>query len=126
MNKDTLQSGDGRQNVKIKIAIEDEPETRVIYRVQLMYSYNYYSDEADGDGVLVDTMRTTVISPIYSSIDEFNTISNLVTVCSNYSCSLLFNDLLLKESTFTFDVYHSQYYYNPGMGYGNTDPQEEY
>lgn len=128
---DTMQAGDGRQTVKIRIAIEDEPETRDFYRVQLMYRYNYYSYEQDGNGdiVVVDTMRTTVMSPIYSSIDEFNTISNMVTVCSYYSsssCSLLFNDQLLKESTFTFDVYHSQYYYDPGMGYGNTDPQEEY
>lgn len=112
--------------------MEDEPETRDFYRVQLMYSYNYYSYESDGNGdiVVVDTMRTTVMSPIYSSIDEFNTISNLVTVCSYYSsyngCSILFNDQLLKESTFTFDIYQSQYYYDPGMGYGNADPQEEY
>ena len=130
---DTLQSGDSQQTVKFKITMEDEPDTKDFYRVQLMHSYNGYRYEFEnGNAKIVDTIRTTVMSPISSSIGDFNSISNLITVCSYYSsydgCSVLFNDQLLKEKTFTFDIFHRQYNYsyNPGWGIVNPDQQDEY
>jgi hypothetical protein len=129
---DTLQKGDNEQTVRFRIAMEDDPETTDFYRVQLMHSYNNYRYEQDANGniVVVDTIRSTVMSPISSSFGEFNSISNLVTVCSYYSsfngCSVMFNDQLLKEKTFTFDIFHHQYYFNPGMGNENPDQQDEY